>query len=217
MKFQQLSYFSNRCVVTCEVFPTITSMLTSASTSPETPLDPLKTWSRCSSQATGICSPFTSWGQSEGFLTSGMSLENTINVHVFDMYKHTESKHPFVRRAWGVRRHCLNTDLTHCLGKPPTFLCFIMKYVHTLNFLLSSIYSEQCCRSTEVSSWCCEDPLHKQSSTLGWMLESWQETEIEVKLPGGHNTNQCFLFHAAGRTKGACSTGSLVVKIALQG
>lgn len=154
-----------------------------------------------------------------GFLTSGMSLENTIK----DMYKHTESKHPFVRRAWGVRRHCLNRDLTHRLGKPPTILLttrilvFTVQHVHTLGFLWSSCYSEQRCRSSEVSSRGCEDPLHKQSSTLGWMLESWQETEIEVKLPEGHNANQSFLFHAAGRTKGACSTGSLVVKIALQG
>lgn len=148
-----------------------------------------------------------------------MSPENTIK----DMYKYTESKHPFVRGLRGVSCHCLDRALTHCLGKPPTFLltirilCFIMKYVHTLNFLLSSFYIEQCCRTTEFNSWGCEDALHKQSSTLGWMVGSWQETEIKAKLPQGHNANQSFLFHTAGRTKGACSTGSLVVKIALQG
>lgn len=49
------------------------------------------------------------------------------------------------------------------------------------------------------------------------MAGSWQETETGAKLWKGHNVNRSFLFHAVGRTKGACSTDSFVVKIALQG
>lgn len=73
-----------------------------------------------------------------------------------------------------------------------------MKYEHSLSFLFAFLYSELLPGSSVGSG---EDALRKQSSTLGWMVGSWRETEIGAKLPEGHNANQSFLFHSARANK----------------
>lgn len=210
------------------------AMLTSGSTQPRSPLNPLKTWSHSlpgipeelqlkhyqttwtlvRQQEGGLFEGLSPPGDSQrGFLTSGMSLENTIK----DMYKHTESKHPFDREG---SFHYLG-NFAHSLGKPPTLLLVILALSWNMSTASASylhFFTVNCAAELPGSSvGSGEDALPKQSSTLGWMVGSWRETEIGAKLPEGHNANQSFLFHAAGRTKGARSTGLLVVKIALQG
>lgn len=82
-----------------------------------------------------------------GFLTSGMSLENTIK----DMYKQAESKHPFDRGV-GSQLSLFRQSLCTLPGKTSNFtscnLSFIMKYVRGLSFLFALLYSELCSRGT---------------------------------------------------------------------
>lgn len=171
------------------------------------------------SQATGrqpVWGPFTSRGQSEG-------ISDRWNVPWKDNKRHVQTyrEQTSFSDESGVSFHYWGRDSAHGLGRPPTL--FLTTLAMSWNMSMASASYLHCftaiCAAELLGSsvGSGEDALHKHGSTLGWMVGSWQETEIGAKLPEGHNANQPFLFRAAGRTKGARSTGSLVVKIALQG
>lgn len=172
-----------------------------------------------SGQATGnrpVYGPFTSWGQSEGISHQRNVPWKNNKIHI-----QTYTEQTTWTDEWGISFHYLGTDCSHSLGKRPTFLPVILAlswimctasayYLHYFTVNCAAELPGSCVGSPD-------DSLRKQRSALGWRVGSWRETEIGAKLPEGCNPNQSFLFHAAGRTKGARSKDPLVVKIALQG
>lgn len=139
-------------------------------------------WMHCG-QPTGrrpVRGPFTSWGQSEG-------ISNCWNV-------------PWKQNKWQIQTHTEQNSLQQYKGMGSSLSLFKQRSCPSaieklqfdsaiwvasswnMYFLFALLNLVQLTGSSVRSR---DEALHKKNSTLGWMVGSWRETEIEGQTPRG--------------------------------